>query len=338
MSEQLKVAVLAGGYSGEAEISIKSAATVLDHIDRQRFTPTLIHIDEKCWWVENAEGNKAGEIDKSNFTWTDSLDQIHSFDIAYIIVHGTPGEDGRIQAYLEDLNIPFTTGSSASVKRTFNKFATTSLLRDNGFTVGSSIVVEDASLIGEQLTTKITSAVGYPCFIKPNNGGSSLGISKVVTAAEVDTALRLAFDTGCNSVIVESLLKGREFSMGVVPSSTGVPTAMPITEIVTDNEFFDYEAKYEGASDEITPADIPESAKRLMQEAGEKAYNLLECRGMVRIDFILVNGETPAILEVNSVPGFSSVSILPQQLAHAGIPIKDMLTRALTLPYLDCLL
>jgi len=338
MSEQLKVAVLAGGYSGEAEISIKSAATVLDHIDRQRFTPTLIHIDEKCWWVENAEGNKAGEIDKSNFTWTDSLDQIHSFDIAYIIVHGTPGEDGRIQAYLEDLNIPFTTGSSASVKRTFNKFATTSLLRDNGFTVGSSIVVEDASLIGEQLTTKITSAVGYPCFIKPNNGGSSLGISKVVTAAEVDTALRLAFDTGCNSVIVESLLKGREFSMGVVPSSTGVPTAMPITEIVTDNEFFDYEAKYEGASDEITPADIPESAKRLMQEAGEKAYNLLECRGMVRIDFILVNGETPAILEVNSVPGFSSVSILPQQLAHAGIPIKHMLTRALTLPYQDCLL
>ena len=337
MSEKLKVAVLAGGYSGESVISIKSAATILEHIDRERFTPTLVHIDEKCWWVENAEGNKAGEIEKSNFTWTDSLDQTHSFDIAYIIVHGTPGEDGIIQAYLEDLNIPFTTGSSASVKGTFDKFATTSLLRENGFTVGSSIVVDDASLIGEPLTTKITSQVGYPCFIKPNNGGSSLGISKVGTAADVDTALRLAFDTGCSSVIVESLLEGREFSMGVVPSSTGVPTAMPITEIVTDNEFFDYEAKYEGASDEITPASIPESAKRLMQETGEKAYKLLGCHGMVRIDFILVNDEIPAILEVNTVPGFSSVSILPQQLAHAGIPIKDMLTRVLTLPYQDCL-
>lgn len=336
MSEKLKVAVLAGGYSGEAVISIRSAATVMDHLDRNLFSPTLIHIDEDCWWVEGESGEKTGEIDKSNFTWTDCLDQTHSFDTAYIIVHGTPGEDGIIQAYLEDLNIPFTTGSSASVKGTFNKFETTTKLRDNGFLVGSSIVVEDASLIADPLTEKITSDIGYPCFIKPNNGGSSLGISKVGTPAEVDSALRLAFDTGCSSVIVESLLEGREFSMGVVPSLKGVPTAMPITEIVTDNEFFDYQAKYEGASDEITPADIPESTKGAMSEAGEKAYALLGCRGMVRFDFILVEGDKPAILEVNTVPGFSKVSILPQQLAHAGIAIQDMLTRVLTLSYQDC--
>lgn len=329
MSKKLKIAVLAGGYSGEAVISFKSAATVLENIDRELFTPTLIHIDKECWWVENDEGEKAGEIDKETFTWTDSLDQTHSFDRAYIIVHGTPGEDGILQEYLEGIQIPFTTGPSESVKRTFNKFATTSLLRENGFLVGSSIIVNDAAENNQQLVGKITSEVGYPCFIKPNNGGSSLGISKVGTEAEVNQAIKLAFDTGCSSVIVESLLEGREFSMGIVPSDSGAPTAMPITEIVTDNEFFDYEAKYEGASQEITPADIPESAKRAMQGAGEKAYALLGCRGMVRIDFILVDNDKPAILEINSVPGFSKVSILPQQLAHAGIEIKDILTRVL---------
>lgn len=320
---KLNVAVLAGGYSGEAEISLKSATTVLENLDLDRFTPTLVHIDEENWWVESLEtpGLNLGTIDKSTFTWNDSSGATHSFDVAYIIVHGTPGEDGIIQAYLENLQIPFTTGPSESVTLTFNKHAATSLLRTHGFLVADSTVINDAS---EPLPT-----VDYPCFVKPNSGGSSLGISKVGTPAELAPAVKAAFDTGCPSVIIESLLDGREFSMGVVPSDSGTPLAMPITEIVTENEFFDYEAKYLGASDEITPADINEDSRIAMQEAGERAYKVLGCAGMVRIDFILVEGK-PYILEVNTVPGFSKVSILPQQLDCAGISISDMLTRVIS--------
>ncbi|MBI49198.1 MAG: D-alanine--D-alanine ligase A [Crocinitomicaceae bacterium] len=317
-----RIAVLAGGYSGEAVISLQSAATVMEHLDRNLFDPILVRIDSDRWWAD-VEGQPT--INKSNFTYTQN-DIDHSFDAVFIMVHGTPGEDGILQKYFENLSIPFTTGSSESVAETFNKFATTSKLRKAGFTVGNSVILnsnDDADV------SNIEENVGFPCFVKPNQGGSSLGISRVDKIEDLKGAIDLAKGTNCESIIIESLLEGREFSMGVVPSEDGTPIAMPITEIVTENLFFDYQAKYEGASDEITPADISEDQKAQIQAKGIAAYKLLGCRGMVRLDYILVDGNKPAILEVNTVPGFSKISILPQQLAHCGISINEMLTRVL---------
>ena len=317
-----RIAVLAGGYSGEAVISLQSAATVMEHLDRSLFDPILVRIDPDRWWAD-VDGQPS--INKSTFAYTQN-DIDHSFDAVFIMVHGTPGEDGILQKYFENLSIPFTTGSSESVTGTFNKFATTTKLRQEGFTVGNSVMLnsnDDANV------SNIEENVGFPCFVKPNQGGSSLGISRVEKIEDLHEAIDLAKSTNCESIIIESLLKGREFSMGVVPSEDGTPIAMPITEIVTENLFFDYQAKYEGASDEITPADITDDQKAQIQSTGIAAYKLLGCRGMVRLDYILVEGNKPAILEVNTVPGFSKMSILPQQLAHCRISINEMLTRVL---------
>ena len=317
-----RIAVLAGGYSGEAVISLQSAATVMEHLDRSLFDPILVRIDSDRWWAD-VDGQPS--INKSTFNYTQN-DINHAFDAVFIMVHGTPGEDGILQKYFENLSIPFTTGSSESVTGTFNKFATTTKLRQEGFTVGNSVILnsnDDADVLN------IEKNVGFPCFVKPNQGGSSLGIRRVEKIENLHDAIEHAKSTNCESIIIESLLKGREFSMGVVPSEDGTPIAMPITEIVTENLFFDYQAKYEGASDEITPADISEDQKAQIQAKGIAAYKLLGCRGMVRLDYILVDGNKPAILEVNTVPGFSKISILPQQLAHCGISINEMLTRVL---------
>ena len=316
------IAVLAGGYSGEAVISIQSAATVMENLDCDLFNPILVRIDKDRWWVD-VEGSPS--IDKATFTYSDGK----SFDAVFIMVHGTPGEDGILQKYFEELQLPFTTGSSESVSGTFNKFSTTSKLRDAGFNVGDSVIIDAEKAIKQSDLDSILYTVSLPCFVKPNQGGSSLGISKVKRSSDLNSAIDSARNTGCPSIIVESLLEGREFSMGVIPAEDGTPVAMPITEIVSENEFFDYQAKYEGASDEITPADLEENARRAISEAGVKAYELLGCRGMVRLDFILVEGSTPAILEVNAVPGFSKMSILPQQLECAGIQIKGVLSRVL---------
>ena len=316
------IAVLAGGYSDEAVISIQSATTVIENLDRDLFNPILVRIDKDRWWVD-VDGSPS--IDKETFTYSGGK----SFDAVFIMVHGTPGEDGILQKYFEELHLPFTTGSSESVSGTFNKFKTTSKLRDAGFKVGDSIIIDAKRAVKQSDLDLFLSTVSLPCFVKPNQGGSSLGISKVKIAEELNSALQSARSTGCPSIIIESLLEGREFSMGIIPSKNGTPVAMPITEIVSENEFFDYQAKYEGASEEITPAYLEENVRKAISDAGVKAYELLGCKGMVRIDYILVDGRCPAILEVNAVPGFSRMSILPQQLECAGIQIKEMLSRVL---------
>ena len=325
-SSKKRIAVLAGGYSGEAIISFQSAATVMENIDTDLFSPTLVRIDVDRWWAD-VEGKPS--IDQTNFTYSDTSGIENKFDAVFIMVHGTPGEDGILQKYFENLGLPFTTGPSNSVTGTFNKFKTTTRLRNAGFKVGDSTLISASENIDTLKLNQIISDVGIPCFVKPNQGGSSLGINRVDNSDELEPAIISARDTECDSIIIESLLEGREYSMGVVPNVDGTPKAMPITEIVTDNLFFDFEAKYEGASEEITPADISDDIKEKMQEIGVKVYDLLGCKGMVRIDFILVNESDPAILEINSVPGFSKMSILPQQLDCEGISIKSILTRVI---------
>jgi D-alanine-D-alanine ligase len=321
------IAVLAGGYSGEAVISIQSAATVMEHLDRDLYSPLIVRIDKNRWWVDLGDG-ESSDIDRTDFSWRCSMGEKQYFDAIFIMVHGTPGEDGILQEYFEGLELPFTTGSAESVTGTFNKFSTTNKLRDAGFSVGDAVLVDSSEVVGDELIGRVLSEVGMPCFVKPNKGGSSLGISRVDEIEGLGAAIELAKSTSCESIIIEELLQGREYSLGVVPGKDGKPEALPLTEIITDNVFFDYNAKYEGASQEITPADLSTENAGKIQEMAMEAYNLLGCRGLVRIDFILV-GDEPAILEVNGVPGFSKMSILPQQLESAGISIKEQLTRVL---------
>ena len=233
------IAVLAGGYSGEYDISIQSATEILEHIDTSRFSPIMVILEsEESWWAVHSEGRRSS-IDKSNFTWLDSSGDTQSFEVAFIMVHGTPGEDGLLQKYFENLNIPFTTGSSDSVSTTFNKYLTNNKLRKEGLLVAKSYLIEKGNLLGQDELNNILKLIPLPCFIKPNHGGSSLGISKVLTKEDILPSIYNAFKTGTPSVLIESLLIGKELSVGVVPGDDNSPIAMPITEIISENEFYD---------------------------------------------------------------------------------------------------
>ena len=323
-----KIAILAGGYSGEAAISIKSASTIINNVDTSKFSPFTVRIDRDLWWVE-CNNNCRADIDRESFTWKDSEGIQNKFDAVFIMVHGTPGEDGVLQKYFENLDIPFSTGSADSVKLTFNKFKANNKLRSEGISVADAIEIQREEVLSESRISEMAQIVKIPCFVKPNKGGSSLGISRVDRTEGLREAIKYAFDTDCPSVLIESLLEGREFSVGVVPDEKGIPIVMPITEIITENTFFDYEAKYEGVSKEITPAQISSESTALIQKTALKATEILNCKGMVRVDIIIVNGDIPAVLEVNSVPGFTQESILPQQLICAGIGFSDMISRIL---------
>jgi len=323
-----KIAVLAGGYSGEAVISIKSATTIVHHIDCSKYRPFTVRIDRDFWWVE-LDGNTRADIDRESFTWKDSEGVQNKFDAVFIMVHGTPGEDGILQKYFETLEIPFSTGSSESVRLTFNKFKANNKLRAEGIFVADSIEIKREEVLSESRMSEIAKIVKTPCFVKPNKGGSSLGVTRVENRINLREAIEFAFETECPSVLIESLLEGREFSVGVVPDENGIPIVLPVTEIITANVFFDYAAKYEGASQEITPAEISSESTAMIQDAVVKATEILKCKWMVRVDVILVNGETPAVLEINSVPGFTDESILPQQLSCAGIELTDVISRIL---------
>jgi D-alanine-D-alanine ligase len=323
-----KIAVLAGGYSGEAAISIKSAYTIVQNIDRSKYTPYTVRIDRDLWWVELDKTTRA-DIDRDSFTWKDSEGVQHKFDAVFIMVHGTPGEDGILQKYFETLEIPFSTGSSDSVRLTFNKFKANNKLRAEGIFVADSIEIKREEVLSESRMSEIAQIVKIPCFVKPNKGGSSLGVTRVENTTHLREAIEFAFETECPSVLIESLLEGREFSVGVVPDENGIPIVLPVTEIITENAFFDYEAKYEGESLEITPAKLSLESTAFIKETVVKATEILNCKWMVRVDIILVNGEIPAVIEINSVPGFTAESILPQQLSCAGIKLPDVISRIL---------
>jgi len=327
-NELPKIAVLAGGYSGEAAISVKSASNIVHNIDTSKYTPYTVRIDRDLWWVE-VDGNTRFDIDRESFTWKDLEGVRNTFDAVLIMVHGTPGEDGILQKYFETLGIPFSTGCSDSVSLTFNKFKANNTLRAKGICVAESIEIKREEVLSETRLSEIAQIVRIPCFVKPNKGGSSLGVTRVENTMNLRAAIEFAFDTECPSVLIESLLEGREFSVGVVPDEKGTPMVLPVTEIKSENVFFDYAAKYEGRSQEITPAEISSASQAMIIATVLKATEILKCKGMVRVDIILVNGENPAVLEINSVPGFTDESILPQQLRCAGIEIPELISRIL---------
>ena len=326
MSHEVKqIAVTCGGFSGEAEISRKSAGMVVKHMDRSRYAPTLVHIGQDGWFAET-EGGERFPMDKGDFSYTDAAGQRYAFDAVFEMVHGTPGEDGRLSAYFELLGMPYTASSPRTLAVGHHKAWTTALLSSMGHPVAPSRifhsdVLERLDVVGPELAVEF----GFPCFVKACESGSSIGVTRVESEADFAGAFAEGFGAS-EAVMVEGFLDGREFTCGVIPSSPGgTPRYLPVTEIMTDNAFFDYSAKYEGNSREVTPAEIDSGLTQRIQELALKVYQDLDCRGMARVDFIQHNGE-PHIVEVNTVPGFSEMSIIPQQAKAVGIDATSLIS------------
>lgn len=315
-----KIALVTGGYSGEAVISYKSAEAIYKNIDTHKWDCYIIDIHPSGWFYKTGSGEKIN-VDKNDFSIT--LNNIKIiFDAVLIGLHGTPGEDGKLQGYFDCLKIPYTSCDAATSALTFNKRYTVAVASFAGLHVAKSLhLFKDDTMTSEQ----ILAQVSLPVFVKPNNGGSSLGISKVNNASALPAAIAKAFKED-EQVLVEEFIEGREFTIGVFKSKGNI-IALPVTEIVSKNEFFDFEAKYEGASDEITPAVVEESVADKVRDDAKKAYTIFNCKGIVRIDFIYDEKSAHAVLlEINSVPGQSAASLVPQQVRAMGWSLMEFYT------------
>jgi D-alanine-D-alanine ligase len=312
-----KIALITGGYSGESVISYKSAITIENNVDKDKWDCYKIDINPKGWFYMGDTKEKV-IVDKNDFSITLDGKKI-VFDAVLVGLHGTPGEDGKLQGYFDCLNIPYTSCNAATSALTFNKRYTVAVAAFAGIDVARSIHLFKKTKI---LPADILRELQLPVFVKPNNGGSSLGISKVNKAEDLQAALDKAFKED-EQILVEEFIKGREFTIGVFKSK-GEIIALPITEVISKKEFFDFEAKYEGASEEITPAKIPDAITNRIQDAAKKAYTVFNCNGVVRIDFILNEAnEKPYMLEINTVPGQSDASLVPQQVKVMGWTLKE---------------
>ncbi|MEM7162575.1 MAG: D-alanine--D-alanine ligase [Bacteroidota bacterium] len=319
MDRRKKIAVVAGGYSGEWVVSMKSALTITENLDSSIYDAYLVKIVDDKWSVELE--SRDVPLDKSDFSFEQNEQKI-SFDYAYIIIHGTPGEDGILQGYFDLMDIPYNTGDSVNMSISFDKGMTQSALAGMGFLVAKNIVLYEQDTINAELIAK---KLGYPCFIKPTRSGSSIGISKVKSELELQAAV-LEARKEHETVIIEEFLDGIEITCGVFRDGAGL-CALPVTEIVSENDFFDYEAKYEDEkTQEITPARISTELQETCQELSKDIYTKFECQGVVRIDYMLV-GEKIYVIELNTVPGMSAESIVPKQLKVAGIKVKDLLSQ-----------
>jgi len=312
-----KLALVTGGLSGEAQISYKSAITVGNNLDRDLFDVYKIDINPEGWWYEDVKGERS-KVNRDDFSISENGQTIR-FDVVLLCIHGTPGEDGKLQGYFDMLQLPYTSCDAATSALTFNKRYTVAVAAFGGVHVAKSMhLFKHTPVAPSQILTELK----LPVFVKPNNGGSSIGMSKVNQADELANALEKAFKED-DQVLVEEFISGREFTIGVFKSSGNIQV-LPITEIETKNEFFDFEAKYQGKSIETTPANIDADMKAQLESAAKRVYEVLNCRGVVRIDFIY-NTELrrPYMLEVNTVPGQSEASVIPQQVRAMGMPLKD---------------
>ena len=326
-SSPLRIAVLAGGFSGEADVSRRSAAMVMAHIDRERFQPYLVHIDREGWWTQEAEDQPRAAIHRQTLGFLAANGEEIVADVAFVMVHGTPGEDGLLQAHLDLCGIPHTTANARVMATTFHKGWTTALLRDAGLHVAKSVECLPSETWDETRVEEVVAELGLPCFVKPNESGSSIGISRVAQANELWPAIEEARTTGTSTVLIETLLAGREFTCGVIPDGSGGLQALPVTEIVSHNAFFDYAAKYDGQSHEITPAELNAEDTATLQRTAIQVYQTLHLEGMARVDMMMAEGQAAFTIEINTVPGFSAQSIIPQQAAAVGIDKTTLISR-----------
>jgi len=315
-----KVALVTGGLSGEAQISYKSAITVNGNLDRNKFDVFQIDINPSGWWY-TPENGAPQKVNRDDFSITDGGNKIN-FDVVLLCIHGTPGEDGKLQGYFDMLGLPYTSCDAATSALTFNKRYTVAVAAFGGISVANSMhLFKHTPITPEAILEKLQ----LPVFVKPNNGGSSIGMSKVTTQDALAPALEKAFKED-TQVLVEEFISGREFTIGVFKTK-GALQVLPITEIETSNEFFDFEAKYQGKSVETTPAKLNTTMQEQLEGAAKRVYEVLNCRGVVRIDFIYNEQKgLPYMLEVNTVPGQSAASVIPQQVKAMGVSLQDFYT------------
>lgn len=319
---KLNIAIVMGGYSSEHDISIKSAKVVFKYLDKSKYNPYLIHITPQAWYYECPNGNKH-PINKANFTLTYNQQNI-TFDCIFNAIHGSPGEDGLLQAYFALQKLPQTSCDFYQAALTFNKRDLLRTLAPYEIPCAKAFYFDKGDVLNAKAVVK---KVGLPCFVKANRSGSSYGITKVYKAQDMQAAIQTALKED-QQVLIEESLEGTEVSVGVI-TYQGKTTVLPITEIVSHNDFFDYQAKYEGKSEEITPARITLKQEQNVQAMAQKIYTVLGLKGFTRSEFIFKDN-TPYLLEVNTTPGLTEESILPQQALAAGISLPALFDSAIT--------
>jgi D-alanine-D-alanine ligase len=320
MALKPNIAFVTGGYSGEAEISYKSAVTIEKNLDVVKFNVYKIDITPAGWFYIAGNRDKIN-VNRDDFSLTIDGEKI-IFDAVFIGIHGTPGEDGKLQGYFDMVNLPYTSCDAATSALTMNKRYTVAVAAFGGINVAKSIHLFSHSPLPAPVILK---QLALPVFVKPNSGGSSIGMSKVNKPEELAAAIGKAFKED-EQVLVEEFISGREFTVGVFKTIKEI-IVLPITEIKTKKEFFDFEAKYQGMSEEITPAEIDETMANKIRAAARKVYEVFNCRGVVRIDFIYNESQQePYMLEINTVPGQTAASVIPQQVRALGWDLKDFYT------------
>lgn len=335
--ERRKIAIVAGGDSSEHDVSLRSAAGIYSFIDKVRYDVSIVSLRGSEWkaLVQPVVNNESAtidmehlqstegwvDVDKNDFSYMRNGEKV-KFDFAYITIHGTPGENGLLQGYLEMMHVPYSCCDVLAAALTFNKYACNHYLQDFGIRIAKSILLRKTMV--QPTDAEIVEQIGLPCFIKSNVGGSSFGCTKVKTIEEVSPAIARAYQEG-DEVICEAFMKGVEITCGVYKTREKA-VAFPITEVVTKHEFFDYDAKYNGAVDEITPARIPDEVRDKVQALTLHIYDILGCNGIIRVDYILTEGWTINLLEINTTPGMTATSFIPQQVRAAGLEMHDVLT------------
>ena len=318
------IAIVWGGYSSEKEVSERSAQGISSFIDSNRYNIYKVRIDREGWYAEY--NSHQIPIDKNDFTFNNNNEKI-VFDFAYITIHGTPGEDGVLQGYFDMLQIPYSNCGVLASALTFSKFACNNFLKTFDFKVADSIVLFPGDAYNAET---IVEQLGLPLFVKPNVGGSSFATTKVKEASQLSKAIEDAFGEA-PEVMIESFIEGTEVTCGCYKGENGFQH-LPLTEVVTENEFFDYNAKYKGEVEEVTPARIPDTITEDIQQQTEKIYKLINAKGIIRADFIISDG-VPVLLEVNTTPGMTETSFIPQQVRAAGLDIKDVMTDIIEYEY-----
>ena len=313
------IAIVAGGDSSEYEVSLESAKGIYSYIDKEKYSLYIIELSKKHWEAILNDGSRA-KIDKNDFSFIESGKKIKP-DFAYITIHGTPGENGILQGYFELIGIPYSTCDVLISALTFSKFTLNVYLKEFGVRVADSILVRKGQPISDE---DIISRIGLPCFIKPNDSGSSFGVTKVKVKEDIQPALQAAFEES-NYVMVEEFMDGIELANGCYKTKEK-SVVLPITEVVSKNEFFDYNAKYKGEAEEITPARLSPELTERVQKLTSAIYDILGCKGIVRVDYIITKGEKINMLEINTTPGMTTASFIPQQVRAAGLDIKDVMT------------
>jgi D-alanine-D-alanine ligase len=315
------IAIVCGGNSSEYGVSLRSAQGLYSFFDKEKYNVYIVVIKGNRWEVNLNDGTTT-PIDKNDFSFKEN-GKLVMFDYAYITIHGTPGENGILQGYFELIHLPYSTSGVLVEALTFDKFVLNQYLRSYGVSVAESLLIRKGY---EELVSddEIEERIGMPCFVKPAADGSSFGVSKVKNKDQLAPAIRKAMMES-PEVMVESFLEGTEITQGIYKTKEKT-VLLPITEVVTSNEFFDYDAKYNGQVDEITPARIPEEVAERVGKITSHIYDILHCNGIIRIDYIISKEGKISMLEVNTTPGMTATSFIPQQVRAAGLDIKDVLT------------